>query len=283
VGDSSSVLPASTPAPVTLAEARRNRLLAALDNETLVAVVACSEHVSLAEHSLLYDAGDPMTHVDFPLSGLVSVMVTSREGNAVEVGPIGCDGMIGLPVVLGGGTDPLEASARIAPVEAVRLAASAFQTLLKQYPSLERVLRLYAQWSYYLVAQSVLCARLHPLEERMARYLLMCCDRLGQSHFSLTHDSLAEMLAVRRASVTIALGALRRSGLIDSAHGTITILDQAELEQGACECNRLALEEYHRLLSQELQADRPPIAASGSGAVYPERAQRVIQHHSSSR
>ena len=238
--------------PPTLESAQRNHLLASLDAETLAAVVAHAEHVRLSEHTTVYDAGEPITHVDFPLCGLLSIVATSRDGSTVEVGPVGCDGMVGLPVFLGGGTDPLEAFVQVAPVEAVRLPTSAF-TELVEHPDLQALMRRYVQWSYFGMAQWVLCARLHPVEERMARWLLMCHERLGVDQFPLTHEYLSEMLGVRRASVTIAAGALRKGGLIEYHRGIISILDRARLDEASCECNRVAAAEYRRLIGRQPQ------------------------------
>jgi hypothetical protein len=162
--------------------------------------------------------------------------------------------MVGLAVFLGGGTDPLEAFVQVAPVDAIRLPTPDFLALVANYPGLDQVMRRYVQWTYYGMAQWVLCARLHPLEERMARWLLMCQDRLGTHQFRLTHEFLAQMLGVRRASVTIAAGVLRTSGLIEYQRGVITVRDCAGLEDAACECNRLTAAEYRRLIGRGPQA-----------------------------
>ena len=182
-------------------------------------------------------------------------MAISREGSTVEVGPVGCDGMVGLPVFLGGETDPLEAFVQVGPVEAVRLPTPAFLALVEDCPDFEQVMRRYVQWSHFGMAQWVLCARLHPVEERMARWLLMCHDRLGTDQFPLTHEYLADMLGVRRASVTIAAGVLRKGGLIEYHRGVVTILDRPRLEEAACECNRVTAEEYRRLMGRGPQAN----------------------------
>jgi CRP-like cAMP-binding protein len=238
----------------TAAVARCNHLLAILDEQALAEVVARAVHVRLSERALIYEAGEPITHVDFPLCGLVSIVVTDRDGSSVEVGPVGCDGMVGLAVFLGGGTDPLEAFVQVAPVDAIRLSTPAFLALVAEHPTLDQVMRRYVQWTYYGMAQWVLCSRLHPLEERMARWLLMCQDRLGTDQFRLTHEFLAQMLGVRRASVTIAAGVLRTSGLIEYQRGVITVRDRAGLEDAACECNRLTAAEYRRLIGRGPQA-----------------------------
>jgi CRP-like cAMP-binding protein len=246
--------PASDSGLLTEATGQRNHLLATLASETLAEVVGCAEHVRLPERSLVYEAGEPISHVDFPLSGLISIIAISREGSAVEVGPVGCDGMVGLPVFLDGHSDPLEASVQVGPMEAMRVAAAVFQGLAEHYPDLQRVMRRYVQWTYFGMAQWVLCGRLHPLEERMGRWLLMCQDRLGQAQFPLDREYLGQMLGVRRASVAIATGALRKSGLIEYERGVITILDRPGLTDAACECNRVTATEYRRLIGRGPQA-----------------------------
>jgi CRP-like cAMP-binding protein len=243
-------MPREARLPVTVATATRNHLLASLDMPTRSAVVARAEYLRLTERTPVSDAGEPIAHVDFVLDGLVSIVAVSREGSTVEVGPVGCDGMVGLPVYLGGGTDPLEAFVQVAPVETVRLRTPDFQALLREHPGLRRVMGLYTQWTYFGMAQWVLCARLHPVEERMGRWLLMCHDRLGQDEFRLTHEYLGEMLGVRRASVTIAAGVLRKGGLIEYHRGVVTVLDRPRLEEAACECNRVTAHEYQRLFGR---------------------------------
>jgi CRP-like cAMP-binding protein len=240
--------------PASVKVAQRNHLLASLNREALTAVAARAEHVRLTERTPIYESGEPIVHVDFPLCGLISIVAISRDGSTVEVGPVGCDGMVGLPVFLGGGTDPLEGFVQVGSVETVRLPTPTFKELLTEYADLEGVMRRYVQWSYFGMAQWVLCARLHPVEERMARWLLMCQDRLGLEQFPLTHEYLAEMLGVRRASVTIAAGTLRKAGLIEYHRGIVTILDRARLEDAACECNRVSAGEYLRLIGREPKA-----------------------------
>jgi CRP-like cAMP-binding protein len=106
---------------------------------------------------------------------------------------------------------------------------------------------LYVHWTYASMAQWILCARLHPVEERMARWLLMVHDRVAQDTFPLTHEFLAQMLGVRRATVTLAAGTLQRAGLANFRRGLVTILDRAGLESSACECYQLLATEYARL------------------------------------
>jgi CRP-like cAMP-binding protein len=251
---SQAVAPASELRRLTASAAQRNHLLATLASQTLAEVVACAEHVRLPERSLVYEAGEPITHVDFPMGGLIAIVAVSREGNTVEVGPVGCDGVVGLPVFLDGETDPLEAFVQVGPLEVLRMSAGAFQSMAGHHPDLQQVMRRYVQWTYYGMAQWILCAELHPLEERMGRWLSMCQDRLGQAQFALDREYLGQMLGVRPPSVMITVGALRKSGLIEYERGVVTILDRPGLDQAACECNRLTAAEYRRLIGRGPQA-----------------------------
>jgi CRP-like cAMP-binding protein len=228
----------------------RNLLLASLGVEDLRTLARHLEPVSLEYREVLYHPGEALSHVYFPVSGLVSILAVSATGATVEVGPVGRDGMVGLPIYLGSGTDPLQASAQIPPCLALRIAADCFREATERIASLERIMRLYVQWTYASMAQWVLCARLHPIEERLARWLLMCHERVLQDTFPLTHEFLAQMLGVRRATVTLAAGSLERAGLVLFRRGLVTIADRPALEDAACECHRVLLAEYARLFGR---------------------------------
>ena len=231
---------------------RGNLLLAALTESDRNALAADLEPVALDYREVIYHPHEPLSHVYFPLSGLISLVVTSRGGGTVEVGPVGRDGMLGLPVFLGAATDPLEAFAQIVPCLAFRIPSATFAEAAERLPSLQKVMRLYVQWTYFGMAQWVLCARLHPAEERMARWLLMCQDRVAQDSFPLTHEFLAQMLGVRRATVTLAAGTLHQSGLVAYRRGLVSILDRQAMEQATCECYPVSTDEYRRLFGRSL-------------------------------
>src|SRR5919199_6732751 len=129
-----------------------NLLLAALADAARDDVVRRMEPVRMVLRQRLYESEEPIPYVYFPLDGLVSIVAISREGSTVEVGPVGCDGMVGLPVFLGGGTDPLEAFAQVAPLEAYRMRSDAFRHAAERLPSLEAVMRRYVQWTYFGMA-----------------------------------------------------------------------------------------------------------------------------------
>ena len=233
-------------------EPRRNVLLATLEPMDLESLADHLEPVSIDYREVLYRPNEPLSHVYFPVSGMVSIVAVSAAGASVEVGPVGSDGMVGLPVYLGAGSDPLQAFVQVPPCLALRLAAEHFRDAVERLPTLQRNMRLYVHWTYTSMAQWILCARLHPAEERMARWLLMCHERVNQNTFPLTHEFLAQMVGVRRATVTLAAGALQRAGLAIFRRGLVTIPDPRALEEAACECYGVLKAEYTRLFG------RPP-------------------------
>jgi CRP-like cAMP-binding protein len=228
----------------------RNLLLEALPEMELAALTADFEPVSFVQNEPLYEADQPLTHAFFVLRGMVSMLRTTGDGATVEVGPVGRDGMVGLPLFLGAGTDPLSACAQILPCEALRMRADAFASACDELPGLRRVISRYTSWVYTGMAQWVACARLHEAPERMARWLLMCHDRLEGDTLALTHDFLAQMLGVRRPTVTLAAGMLQKAGLIRYSRGVVTILDRPRLEELSCECHRVSRQEYLRLFGR---------------------------------
>jgi CRP-like cAMP-binding protein len=231
-------------------EPRRNLLLAALPADELAALASELEPVAFAQNQRLYEANQPLSDAFFVVRGMVSMVRTTGDGGTVEVGPVGRDGMVGLPVFLDASTDPLHAFAQVLPCEALRIRAEPFRSACDRLRSLREIMGRYTSWTYTGMAQWVACARLHEAHQRMARWLLMCHDRLEGHTLALTHDFLAQMLGVRRPTVTLAAGTLQKAGLIRYSRGVVTILDRAGLEDVACECHRVSRDEYRRLFGR---------------------------------
>jgi CRP-like cAMP-binding protein len=232
------------------AEITRNLLLAALPPDDLNHLAPALEPVTLALNQPLYEANRPLSHVYFVLRGMVSMVRTTGDGATVEVGPVGRDGMVGIPVFLEADTDPLHAFAQVLPCTALRMPARTFRRACIERAALRSVMGRYVSWSHTGMAQWVACARLHEAHERMARWLLMCHDRVDGYTLALTHDFLAQMLGVRRPTVTLAAGMLHKAGLIHYSRGVVTILDREGLEHAACECHRVSRNEYRRLFGR---------------------------------
>ncbi len=224
-----------------------NRLLAALPAMEYDRLRPRAELVTPGIKEPLYAAGRPIAHVYFPLSGVFSMVATMDDGAIMEVATIGSEGMVGLPAFLGAGTSPLTTFAQVEG-EALRLAAATLRELAGPGSRLHDRLQRYTQALFILTAQSVACNRLHPVEARCGRWLLMTHDRVGGAQFPLTHEFLAQMLGVRRASVTEVAGRLQTAGLIRYQRGVITVLDRPGLEASACECYRGIRGELDRLL-----------------------------------
>jgi CRP-like cAMP-binding protein len=242
----------------------RNLLLASLPAKELAALSSELEPVAFSQSEPLYQANQPLGDVFFVVRGVVSMVRTTGAGGTVEVGPVGRDGMVGLPVFLDAVTDPLDAFAQVLPCDALRMSAHRFRAACDDLRGLRTMMGRYTSWTYTGMAQWVACARLHEAHERMARWLLMCHDRLEGHTLSLTHEFLAQMLGVLRPTVTIAAGTLQKAGLIRYSRGVVTILDRHGLEQAACECHRVSRNEYLRLFGRLPNGETPELARPGA-------------------
>ena len=185
--------------------------------------------------------------VYFPLDAMISVSAADETGEGVEVGSIGCEGMVGLPVLFGAGRSTSGAVVQIAG-EAERMDPANLQREASRNPTFQRLLHLYAQGFLTQVAQSSACNRLHQAEERLARWLLICRDRIGRDEIPITQETIALMLGLRRATVTEAAGTLQRQGMIRYRRGIISIVDRQRLEAASCECYAIVRTEFDRLL-----------------------------------
>ena len=197
----------------------------------------------------LYDANRPIKHVYFIEMGVASLVNTMRNGDAVEVGTIGNEGLVGLPVVFGDDRAPSSVYVQV-PGAGFRMNADDFREALDRSPSMRTNLFRYAHAFFNQVAQSAACAHLHPLDQRCARWLLMTHERMRSDEFPLTQEFLAMMLGVRRAGVTVAAGALQRAGLIRYKYGRVTVLDHEGLLSRSCECYGVTKREFDRLLGE---------------------------------
>ena len=224
----------------------RNRILAALPPLEFHRISEDLEAFALPIHYVLYEADSPISHVYFPTSGCVSMVNVMSEG-AVEVGTIGFEGFAGLPLLLDDDRMPTRAFVQLVG-SSYRMQAERFQQSLASNPSFERLLNRHSLALFNQAAQSVACNRLHTLESRCARWLLMTHDRMRLEPFTLTHEFLSYMLGVHRPAVTLAAGVLQRAGLIRYTRGKVTVLDRAGLEAVACACYEVTRKNYERLI-----------------------------------
>jgi len=198
-------------------------------------VLAELEFVEMRSHDLLNEMGEPIEYCYFMNSGMTSILTIMGDGKGVEVGLTGKEGFIGLPLVVGLKTSATRAIVQITG-SAFRLSAARALQALNKCPQLSRRLNRYSQELGMQATQVAACNRLHDVEERLARWLLMSQDRVGGEIVPLTQEFLSHMLGTRRASVTVAAGILQKAGLIKYARGSVTIVNRERLEDAACEC-----------------------------------------------
>jgi len=217
-------------------DGRRNRVLAALPEPVYLACRRELELVELGMRQVLFRPNEPITVVYFPLTAVVSLVTPMSDGSGVECATVGNDGLIGVAVSLGAPSLPLTAVAQV-PGQAMRMDAAVFRRQLADVDGpLVAALQRYMLALATQLAQNVACNRRHSIEQRCARWLLMTADRTEGPRFPLTHDSLAQMLGVRRASVSEVAARLAKIGSVSYTRGMVTILDRRRLEQASCEC-----------------------------------------------
>ncbi|MGH7650725.1 MAG: Crp/Fnr family transcriptional regulator [Gemmatimonadaceae bacterium] len=224
-----------------------NRILKLLPQTEMAAFLERSELVTVKSREILFEPGDRLKYVHFPEDSVISLVTVMADGDQVEAMTVGNDGFSGIPVFHGVETSPNRGIGQITGT-ARRVSVADFRLLAKECVALHRLLHLYSEFVYETVAQSAACNRLHVIEQRCARWLLMSQDRVGRDSFDLTQEFLAEMLGVRRPGVTVAMGILEKAGLIAHARGNITVINRSGLEGASCECYRTIRERQDRLI-----------------------------------
>jgi CRP-like cAMP-binding protein len=234
--------------PVGLNTAKgTNRLLAALPADEYQRLTRDAVEVRLKLGEFLYEAKQPIHHVYFVLEGLGSVVITVEDGTTVEVMIVGQEGIVGTPAITSRvNTSPTSAFMQIEG-SALKVDANVLREEFSRHAALHGMLLRYLQFTIVHTAQTAVCNRLHSLEERLSRWLLMVQDRVQSPNFTLNHEFLAQMLGTRRSSVTLAAGTLQTAGFLQYHRGSIHILNREGLEESTCECYR-ELQESWRLL-----------------------------------
>jgi len=217
---------------------RENRVLAALPRKDYERLLAGFEPVTLTFGEILYEPGDLIRHVYFPVDSLVSLLTLVGGHLALEVGMVGHEGMVGTPITLNVKQSPVQALVQ-GTGTAMRMTSQRFLDEFQQSAPLQRALYHYVHMLMAQVTQTAACNRFHQVEARLARWLLMTRDRVHANPFHLTQDFLAHMLGVRRVGVTKAASALQRHKLISYSRGEIKILDGLGLEAAACPCYQI--------------------------------------------
>jgi len=212
-----------------------NFLLAALPRKDYRHLIDDLEQVTLTYGEVLYEPGEQIKHVYFPNDSVVSLLTLVDQHRALEVGLVGREGIVGIPLALGISISPVRALVQ-GTGTAMRMNAASFIKELRQSHALQRALHRYTYSLMAQITQTAACNRFHVIEARLARWLLMTHDRVQSGAFRLTQEFLAQMLGVRRVGVTKAARTLQQDGLISYSRGNITILDRKGLEAASCSC-----------------------------------------------
>lgn len=237
--------------------AEQNRLLRALTLADYATLLPQLRPIRLTLKQIIVEAEQRLDYVYFPREGVCSVVATEQSGGPIEIGTVGNEGLVGLPVVLSSDSSAYRVIVQ-SEGHAWRLEADAFRTMLDERPPVRQLMLRYAYYAD-MVSQSVACNRLHTIEERCARWLLVTHDRVEGDTFELTHEFISMTLGVRRAGVTVALGALQAQGIIRVGRGSLTVLDRKRLEEAACSCYAITRAQMGKVLGPEFLA--PPPAA----------------------
>lgn len=229
-----------------------NQILLGLPRKESNLVFPLLTLVDLALHEVLHESGKPIEYTYFPNTAMASVLSLMTDGKSVEVGLVGREGFVGLPLIAGFRSSPNRINTQ-AGGTAFRMEAGAMPKTLRQCPQLMRALVRFSQEATMQVTQIAACNRLHEVDQRLARWLLMCHDRIGLDALPLTQEFLSQMLGTRRASVSVAAAILKKAGFIEYTRGSVTILNRAGLEEACCEC----YEVINRQLTNWKQESRP--------------------------
>jgi CRP-like cAMP-binding protein len=224
-----------------------NRLLTMMQDAGDGDALSKMEKVSLKQKDVLFHQNERITHVYFPLSAVASFVLEMQEGPSIEVGTVGNEGIVGTSLLMGVDHSPIEAFVQIAG-QSMIMTTEAFVREANKNGPFAKITKLGAQGFFAQVAQSVGCGQAHPLEQRLARWILMSQDRVGGDTVNLTQEFLGLMLGVLRPTVTLAATTLQHAGLIRYQRGTIDVINRRGLEENACECYEKVRKEYERLL-----------------------------------
>ena len=212
-----------------------NKILLSIPNAEYNEIRPCLEYLALPSHLTLHDPNEKLKYVYFPNGGLVSLIVPMKDGQTVEAGVVGNEGAAGVPIVVGLTRSPVREIVQISG-DGFKLRTSAMQDILKSIPEFQMTLTRYAVVQGMQVAQTVACNRLHRIEQRLARWLLMAQDRVDSGLVAMTHDFLATMLGTNRPTVSSAAALLQKRKAIEYVRCAVRIVSRRRLEDSACEC-----------------------------------------------
>lgn len=227
----------------------RNGLLSLLPADELGILEPHFESASLARGALLAQAGDKADRCYFPTNGMISLLSVTEQGQTVEVGYTGHEGMVGLPVILGQNEMPYQALVQAA-TDALVVDARYVRELFEKRGVFHDIALRYTSVIIKQIAQTCVCNHFHTIEARLCRWLTVMCERSSNNHLVLTQEFLAHMLGVQRTSIGLIANALQKNGIIRYSRGKVEILDAVRLKRSACECYRIVRDEYEKFLDE---------------------------------
>jgi CRP-like cAMP-binding protein len=230
---------------------RQNHLLDALPAADAERWLPLLESVDMPLGSVLYESGDPLSHVYFPTTSIVSLLYVMENGASAEIAVVGNEGVVGISLFMGGESTSSRAVVQSAG-HGLRLKAPVMKEEFNRAGSVLHLMLRYTQALITQMAQTAVCNRHHSLDQQLCRWLLLSLDRLQGNKLVMTQELIANMLGVRREGVTEGALKLQHAGLIQYARGHITVLDRAGLERRSCECYAVVKKEYDRLLPHSL-------------------------------
>lgn len=230
-------------------DAVRNCLLCALPSAELGRLLPHLQRVTFSLGQIVYEPDERIEFSYFPTNAVVSLLYTMQDGTTAEMGLVGNDGVLGVALFLGGESTCSRALVPVAG-DALRLPAKLLQEEFTYSRPFQLLLLRYTQALLTQISQTAVCNRLHSVEQRLCRWLLLCHDRKNRSDLFMTQELIANMLGGRRESVTVAAGHLQDAGLIHYCRGHIRIVDRIGLESAACECYRIVEDESDRLFGR---------------------------------
>jgi CRP-like cAMP-binding protein len=225
----------------------QNHLLAALPEAERERVFPHLQLVPMPLGRVLYESGDPLLHVYFPVDAIVSLLYVMENGSSAEISVVGNEGLIGIALFMGGESTPSRAIVQSAGY-AYRLVARRLKEEFNRHGDMQLLLLRYTQALITQMSQTAVCNRHHSVDQQLCRWLLLSLDRLASNQLIMTQELIANMLGVRREGVTDAAGKLQKLGVIQYARGQITVLDRPQLEKLSCECYAVVKKESDRLL-----------------------------------
>jgi len=227
----------------------QNHLLGALDESEREHLFSHLELVPMRLGDVIYESGSPLEHVYFPTDCIISLLYVMEDGASAEIAIVGCEGMVGVALFMGGESTPSRAVVQSAG-HAYRLSGKLVKEEFVRAGAMQYLLLRYTQALLTQMAQTAVCNRHHSVDQQLCRWLLLSLDRLASNDLTMTQELIANMLGVRREGVTEAAGKLQAAGLIRYSRGHISVLDRPRLEARVCECYAVVKKEFDRLLPQ---------------------------------